>query len=236
MKKITLFLSAVVLASACNTPQSSKEVQLTGFLDSASYAIGTSIGLNLVGDFKAQGIDTSMNMGLVIAGLSDAITVEDSSKLNKEKAQELVAQFFDNLNTERANDNATAGQVFLVENGTKPGVVTTASGLQYIVLSEGEGANPTVADQVRVHYTGKLLNGTVFDSSIERNEPVDFFVRSVIPGWTEALQLMKPGASYKLFVPSNLGYSDQGNPRGGIGPNEVLVFDVKLIDILPAAE
>ena len=232
MKKITFFLASAVLA-ACNTPQGNTEANLTNFSDSASYAIGTSIGLNLVNDFKAQGIDSSMNMDLVIAGLSDAITVEDSSKLNKEKAQELVAQFFDNLNEERANNNASSGQQFLVENGTKPGVVTTASGLQYIVLAEGEGQSPTAADQVRVHYTGKLLDGTVFDSSIERNEPVDFFVRSVIPGWTEALQLMKPGASYKLFIPSELAYGEQGNPRGGIGPNEVLVFDVKLIDILP---
>ncbi|MGB0368984.1 MAG: FKBP-type peptidyl-prolyl cis-trans isomerase [Flavobacteriales bacterium] len=232
MKKIILFVAVVAMA-ACNTPQGNKEANLDNFGDSASYAIGTSIGLNLVGDFKAQGIDTSMNMDLVIAGLSDAITVEDSSKLSKEQAQELVTRFFDNLNAERANSNASGGLEFLAENGSKPGVVTTASGLQYIVLKQGEGANATVADQVRVHYTGKLLNGTVFDSSIERNEPVDFFVRSVIPGWTEALQLMNPGSSFKLFIPSELAYGEQGNPRGGIGPNEVLVFDVKLIDILP---
>ena len=136
------------------------------------------------------------------------------------------------MNTKKASKNVAIGQAFLQENGSKPGVVTTASGLQYIVLKEGEGASPSPADQVRVHYTGKLLDGTVFDSSIERNEPVVFYVRSVIPGWTEALQLMKEGAEYKLFIPGNLAYGEQGNPRGGIGPNSVLTFDVKLIDVI----
>lgn len=232
MKQLVFAFFAAILISACNTQNTPKEVTLANFADSASYAVGTSIGMNLAADFKAQGVDTSFNRDLLLAGLADAISTEDSSKLSKEEAQDLVGQFFDRLNKARADNNATAGEVFLAENGAKAGVVTTASGLQYIVLEEGEGASPTLADQVRVHYTGKLLNGKVFDSSIERNEPVDFFVRSVIPGWTEALQLMKPGASYKLFIPGSLAYGEQGNPRGGIGPNEVLVFDVKLIDIL----
>ncbi|MCB0756055.1 MAG: FKBP-type peptidyl-prolyl cis-trans isomerase [Flavobacteriales bacterium] len=141
-------------------------------------------------------------------------------------------RFFEDMNKRKAEANKKAGEDFLAENGAKAGVVTTESGLQYIVLKEGEGDSPTAADQVVVHYSGKLVNGEIFDSSYERNEPVTFYVRSVIPGWTEALQLMKPGAEYKLFIPSDLAYGEGGQPRGGIGPNEVLIFDVKLIDVV----
>jgi len=215
---------------SCNTT-TKKEVKLTTFEDSASYAVGRTIGANLRADFEAQKVDDAFDRDLVIAGLADALA-SDSTKISEEDAQNLVSRFFDALNKKRAEENRTAGEKFLAENATKAGVVVTESGLQYIVLKEGEGDAPTLNDQVVVHYTGKLLNGEVFDSSIERNEPVTFYVRSVIPGWTEALQLMKPGAEYKLFIPSDLGYGEQGNPRAGIGPNEVLVFDVKLIDVV----
>jgi FKBP-type peptidyl-prolyl cis-trans isomerase FklB len=231
MKHILTLICGTLLFSACNTQTEQKPAVLADFSDSASYAIGTTIGLNLVADFEAQGVDSSFNKELVVAGLSEAIT-KGETQLTKEQAQEQVGKFFDQLNEQRANKNLVVGQTFLNDNKGKAGVVTTESGLQYIVLKEGEGNSPSLADQVVVHYTGKLLNGEVFDSSIERNEPVTFYVRSVIPGWTEALQLMKPGAEYKLFIPSELAYGVQGGPRGsGIGPNEVLIFDVKLIDI-----
>ena len=232
MKKIVFIAMAAVTLAACNTT-TTKDVSLNSFADSASYAVGTSIGLNLAGDFKSQGVDTSFKTDLVVAGLSAALSGDSASaKLSQEEAQEIVGRFFEEMNSKKASKNVAIGEAFLQENGSKPGVVTTASGLQYIVLKEGEGASPSPANQVRVHYTGKLLDGTVFDSSIERNEPVVFYVRSVIPGWTEALQLMKEGAEYKLFIPGNLAYGEQGNPRGGIGPNSVLTFDVKLIDVI----
>jgi FKBP-type peptidyl-prolyl cis-trans isomerase FklB len=232
MKKIAFTMMAAATFAACNT-NSTKEVVLTDFADSASYAVGVSIGSNLAADFKAQGVDSSFKSDVLLAGLTSALAGDTAnSKITQEEAQEIVGRFFENLNAERASKNVAKGNAFLQENGSKAGVVTTASGLQYIVLNEGEGATPTPADQVRVHYTGKLMNGEVFDSSIERNEPVVFYVRSVIPGWTEALQLMKEGAEYKLFIPGNLAYGEQGNPRGGIGPNEVLIFDVKLIDVI----
>ena len=217
--------------ASCNTGGGKTDVSLNTFEDSASYAVGRTIGSNLKADFEAQKVGDSFDRDLVIAGLSDALN-SDSAKVSKEEAQALVDRFFAKLQEQRAEENRAAGEAFLAENGAKAGVTTTESGLQYIVLKEGEGDAPTAADQVKVHYTGKLLNGEVFDSSIERNQPVDFYVRSVIPGWTEALQLMKPGAEYKLFIPSDLAYGEQGNPRGGIGPNEVLVFDVKLIDVM----
>jgi FKBP-type peptidyl-prolyl cis-trans isomerase FklB len=230
MRKLFVVLVAGAFAS-CNSGNTSTEVALTTFEDSASYAVGRTIGSNLKADFEAQKVGDGFNKDFVVAGLADALK-SDSTKLTAEEAKALVDRFFEQLAKKQAEENAAAGSAFLEENKGKPGVITTESGLQYIVLKEGEGDSPTAADQVKVHYTGKLLNGDVFDSSIERNQPVDFYVRSVIPGWTEALQLMKPGAEYKLFIPSNLAYGEQGNPRGGIGPNEVLIFDVKLIDVL----
>lgn len=229
MKKLFVVILAASFAS-CNTG-GKKEVALTTFEDSASYAVGRTIGANLKADFEAQKVDDSFNRDLVIAGLGDALK-SDSTKVSKEEAQLLVDRFFEQVNERRAAENRSAGDAFLAENKGKAGVVTTETGLQYIVLKEGEGKNPSVSDQVMVHYTGKLLNGEVFDSSYERNQPVTFFVRSVIPGWTEALQLMRPGSEFKLFIPSDLAYGEQGNPRGGIGPNETLIFDVKLIDII----
>jgi FKBP-type peptidyl-prolyl cis-trans isomerase FklB len=130
----------------------------------------------------------------------------------------------------QATLNKEKGDAFLAENKNKEGVVTTASGLQYKIIEEGSGATPTAEDKVRVHYTGKLLNDEVFDSSIQRGDPVEFQVTGVIPGWTEALQLMKVGAKWELYIPSDLGYGTRGNPP--IGPNETLVFEVQLIDIV----
>lgn len=230
MKKLFVIIAAGAFAS-CNSGGGKKAVDLTTFEDSASYAVGRTIGANLKADFEAQKVDDSFDKDLVVAGLADGLK-SDSTKISKEEAQALVDRFFEQLNTKRAEENKASGAAFLEKNKAEAGVVTTESGLQYIVLKEGEGDAPTAADQVRVHYTGKLLDGEVFDSSYERNQPVTFYVRSVIPGWTEALQLMKPGAEYKLFIPSDLAYGENGNPRGGIGPNEVLIFDVKLIDIV----
>jgi len=139
----------------------------------------------------------------------EAAVLEQQTKRNREEELE----FFDSI----------VGQ---------PGYQSLATGLYFQIIEKGSDKKPGKNDRVRVHYVGTFLDGEVFDSSYERNQPVTFYVRSVIPGWTEALQLMKPGAEYKLFIPSDLAYGEQGNPRGGIGPNSTLVFDVKLIDIV----
>jgi FKBP-type peptidyl-prolyl cis-trans isomerase FklB len=128
-----------------------------------------------------------------------------------------------------AEENLEAGQAFLQENAGKDGVMTTLSGLQYQVIEEGDGPKPEATDVVRVHYTGRLLDGNVFDSSVERGEPVEFPLNRVIPGWTEGLQLMSPGAKYRFWIPANLAYGPQGNRR--IGPNQVLDFEVELLEI-----
>ncbi len=129
-----------------------------------------------------------------------------------------------------AERNLQRGKDFLAENGKRPEVKTTASGLQYEVIVEGEGPKPTSDQSVTVHYTGKLLDGTVFDSSVDRGEPITFALRQVIPGWTEGLQLMPRGSKYRLFIPSDLAYGPRGAGRD-IGPNETLIFDVELLDI-----
>jgi FKBP-type peptidyl-prolyl cis-trans isomerase FklB len=129
-----------------------------------------------------------------------------------------------------AGANAEAGEAFLNENKTKEGVKTTESGLQYKVITEGTGATPTETDTVVTHYTGTLINGEVFDSSYKRNNPATFPVNGVIPGWTEALQMMKVGSKWKLFIPSELAYGEQG-AGANIGPNEVLIFDIELLEI-----
>ena len=123
------------------------------------------------------------------------------------------------------------GQTYLAENAKKPGVKTTASGLQYTVLKEGTGKSPKATDTVLVHYRGTLLNGTEFDSSYKRNQPIEFPLNGVIPGWTEGVQLMKEGAKYQFVIPSNLAYGRRGTPGGPIGPDETLIFEVELLKV-----
>ena len=129
-------------------------------------------------------------------------------------------------------DAAAAGAEFLKDNAKKEGVKTTASGLQYKVIKEGEGKSPKATDTVRVHYRGTLLNGTEFDSSIKRGEPAEFPLNGVIKGWTEGVQLMKEGAKYQFFIPANLAYGERGTPGGPIGPNETLIFEIELLKVL----
>ena len=130
-----------------------------------------------------------------------------------------------------ATKNKAEGEAFLSKNKSAPGVKTTASGLQYKVITEGKGPKPTGSDQVKVHYTGTLLDGTKFDSSYDRGQPAQFALNGVIKGWTEALQLMNVGSKYKLFVPSDLGYGENGTP-GPIGPNATLIFEVELLEVV----
>lgn len=131
--------------------------------------------------------------------------------------------------------NKVTGQEFLAENGKKEGVKTTASGLQYEVMKKGSGAKPAATDQVEVHYHGTLLDGTVFDSSVDRGQTATFFLNQVIPGWTEGVQLMNKGSKYRFFIPGNLAYAERGSPPN-IGPNATLIFEVELIDIKPKAK
>jgi len=147
----------------------------------------------------------------------------------QQAAQQRQMEAMQQARSAQGEENLKAGQAFLQENAGKEGVMTTMTGLQYQVITQGEGDKPAAEAVVKVHYTGKLLDGTVFDSSVERGEPVEFPLNRVIPGWTEGLQLMSPGAKYRFWIPANLAYGEHGNQR--IGPNQVLDFEVELIEI-----
>lgn len=201
-------------------------------LDRISYALGLSMGNN----FRSSGIEK-----LDVADFADGVSAVFSGekpKMSYDEAKEEIRKYFTAMEerqraaaAEIGKQNRQAGEAFLGENAKRPEIKTTASGLQYEVLEEGTGAQPTASDQVKVHYTGKLIDGTVFDSSVERGEPATFGVTQVIPGWVEALQLMKAGSKWRLFIPSNLAYGPNG-AGGVIGPDATLIFDVELLEVI----
>lgn len=198
--------------------------------DRASYSIGLNMGRN----FKRQQVP--INPEAVLQGLRDAISgakaalTDDEMKAAFQALEQEIATAQEAKNKDLAKKNSEEGAAFLAANKKKPGIKTTASGLQYKVLKEGTGPVPKKTDTVSTHYRGTLLDGTEFDSSIARNEPATFPVTGVIPGWTEALQLMKVGSKWQLFIPAELAYRDQG-AGADIGPNAVLVFDIELLGI-----
>lgn len=206
--------------SATATPLALKSLQ-----DSLSYAIGLSVAEF----YKRQNI-TNINTSLVMRAIND---VNRNGKLvmNDQQAQACIYGYMKKNEAEKASGNKKLGQEFLAANKNKPGVVTLPSGLQYQVIKEGTGPKPALTDRVKVHYHGTTIDGKVFDSSIQRGEPVELAVNGVIPGWTEALQIMPVGSKWKLFIPSDLAYGDQqAGPL--IPPGSALVFDIELLDII----
>jgi FKBP-type peptidyl-prolyl cis-trans isomerase FklB len=228
MNRLIICLAAVLVASI---GLAQDKAPLKDQKDKASYSIGHDIG----NTFKKQNVD--LNLDALINGLKDALAGKEA--LPKEERDKTLAAFQKELIEKQTaaskaagEKNAAEGEKFLEENKKKDGVKTTASGLQYKVLKEGGGESPKATDMVITHYKGTLLDGTEFDSSYKRNEPATFPVNRVIPGWTEALQLMKPGSKYQLFIPSKLGYGERGAGRD-IGPNSTLIFEVELVGIKP---
>lgn len=192
-------------------------------MDKLSYALGLSMGNNFIGSgVKKLNIDD-------FAEALRAIYEDKEKKMTYDEAKQVVQSYFTKLEEESSKNNAQAGEDFLKENAKQADVHVTESGLQYQVVSEGKGPKPGINDAVTVHYTGRLIDGTVFDSSVERGEPATFGVGQVIPGWVEALQMMNEGASWRLFIPSNLAYGSHGT--GPIQPNSTLIFDVQLLKV-----
>lgn len=226
MAQYFTYLCALISIVKTITTMETKE------LDRISYALGLSMGNN----FRSSGIE-KIDVDDFAAGVA-AVFSGEKPRMSYDEAKEEIRNFFQAMEerqraaaAEMGKVNAAAGEAFLKENGSRAEVKTTASGLQYEVLQEGTGATPDAGDQVMVHYTGKLIDGTVFDSSVERGEPATFGVTQVIPGWVEALQLMKAGSKWRLFIPSNLAYGPNG-AGGVIGPNATLIFDVELIQVI----
>jgi len=215
-----IVLAAVVMG--CN-----KKVDLKDENQMISYAVGQQIGQNI----KNTGVD--LNTQVLAQAIKDA--TQGKNEMKPEEIQQAMTKLQENMQkkqAEIADKNIKEGKEFLEKNKSQPNVKTTASGLQYVVEKEGEGKTPTKEDMVKVHYKGTLTNGTQFDSSYDRGEPAEFPVGGVIPGWTEALQMMKVGSKYKLFIPPELAYGPSGRP--GIPPNSVLLFDVELLEVKKA--
>jgi FKBP-type peptidyl-prolyl cis-trans isomerase FklB len=191
----------------------------------ASYGVGMSIAESL----SQQDLST-LDLDQVLAGMR-AIFNGETTLITPEEANLHIQKYLDAQKTQKYEVNKLAGEAFLAENGKRTEVQTTASGLQYEVLTEGDGPKPGPTSQVTVHYHGTLIDGTVFDSSVERGSPATFGVNQVIRGWTEALQLMPLGAKFRLTIPQELAYGANPHPGGAIQPYAALVFDVELLSI-----
>ncbi|HAN77772.1 MAG TPA: peptidylprolyl isomerase [Bacteroidales bacterium] len=203
--------------------------KLEASIDSVSYGLGVDIATNI----KSQGVD-DINPALLAKAMADVFAGKDL-KIKKEDAGPLLQNHFQKKYEQKMEKNLTEGQAYLEKNKAEKDVVTLASGLQYKVIKQGTGAMPKATDAVSVHYHGTLINGTVFDSSVDRGEPASFPVNGVIPGWTEALQLMPVGSKWMLYIPTELAYGKNVRGGGAIEPNMALIFEVELlsIDIAP---
>ncbi len=228
-----IYASALVLTvgvAGCQNSGKKGEVTLASKNDSVSYALGVLIGESNKQQMKAApGVD-QLNKDILIAAFEKAF-MGDSVQIKPEAANASIQKFFAEISKVEADKELKAGEDFLAANKNKAGVVTLPSGLQYEIIKAGTGAKPKAEDQVKCHYHGTTIDGKVFDSSVDRGEPAVFPVNRVIPGWTEALQLMPIGSKWKLYIPSALAYGPQGAGQD-IKPNSTLIFEVELLEIV----
>lgn len=240
--KLSLIAASVLALTACNqeAKKEQADVKLDTVAQQQAYGIGASVGNFLnkdLADKKEIGIE--LDQALLMRGFEDALA--GNAKIDEEKIREVLTALDESVRTKQeekakveSEKSKVEGEKYLTENAKKEGVMVTESGLQYEVMSEGEGAKPVATDVVKVHYKGTLLDGTEFDSSYSRNEPTTFPLNRVIPGWTEGLQLMTVGSKYKFSIPSDLAYGDRD--LGKIPANSTLIFEVELLEIQNDAE
>lgn len=237
-------MAGLLLLASCNSQQSYSggDVSLSSEIDSVSYALGYQNGTIL----RQQGMD-DINLDLILAGMYAGLEQEEDTASEAPLSQQemqMVVQRYQQQKQQQAQqeqqqqavENEREAEEFLESNRSKDGVQETESGLQYEVIEEGDGASPSEGSTVRVHYEGTLLDGTVFDSSYERDDPVEFPLDQVIPGWTEGVQLMREGGKYRFWIPGDLGYGSNPNPNSPIGPNQLLVFEVELLEVVENGE
>ena len=232
MKKISVLVATAIVAMGITScGDSHKSASLKTAADSVSYAIGISTGAGYKENLKTLPGDPA-NVDDLIAGFIQAIKGDSSAmKMTPQAAQAYVQTYFMEASARDAKKTKEEGEKFLAENKSKKDVFTTESGLQYQVVTEGTGDKPTATDNVKVHYTGTLLDGTKFDSSVDRGEPMEFPVNGVIKGWTEVLQLMPVGSKYIVWIPSDLAYGERGAGQD-IKPNSTLKFEIELLEIV----
>lgn len=237
--KILIFAIAtsIVTLLSCNSQDQFGKKKMENRIDSVSYSLGINYAQRIQNDFKRNGLDTVVNKNIVAKALTDALNGK-KTEIDKNKANVIINKYIKEKQAKDADkikkqsgDNLLAGRKFLEKNKTKEGVVELESGLQYKILVKGNGERPVATNKVSVHYHGTLIDGTVFDSSVERGKPSVFTLNQVIKGWTEGLQLMPVGSKWQLFIPAELAYGERGTGED-IGPNMTIIFDVELISIL----
>ena len=238
VSKMSLLAVAVFTLTACQKEAEQKPVVLDTDAAKQSYSLGVSVGRYLDGtldEYSKMGL--SLDSALILRGVQDAIA--DKAELSEEDVQAMMTALEEQFREKQAAiaeaeaaQAIAAGKSYLEQNAQKAGVTVTESGLQYEVLQAAEGAKPAATDTVKVHYTGTLVDGTKFDSSVDRGEPAQFPLNRVIPGWTEGVQLMNVGSKFKFTIPSELAYGERD--MGVIKPNSVLLFEVELLEIVKA--
>ena len=240
MKKLLLLLPVIALVWACNSGGQGNTAgsgELNTFMDTASYAQGVMMGKQ-INTMQVKGEEPIINSSAMKMGMDavfdgkDELFTEDELRAILNRFQTEMQASSEKKQKAEGLANRVKGAAFLVENGKKEGVITTASGLQYKILTPGTGASPTPADIVQVNYEGRLLDGTVFDASAKRGAPAKFAITAVIKGWTEGVLLMKEGAKFQFYIPADLAYGDQGSPPD-ITPGSTLIFDVELLKVNP---
>lgn len=233
MKKSIIYFAGLfllIVGMSCQQNGGVSDVELETPADSAGYAIGILVGNNNKEQVNSAPGGSDISIEAMVAGFAKAAMGEETD-LTPEEADRIVREFFTSAGEREGQLNLEAGNAFLEQNKEREEVKVTESGLQYEVLQEGDGPVPDAEDRVRVHYHGTLIDGTVFDSSVDRGEPAVFGVGQVITGWTEALKMMPVGSKWKIYLPAELAYGERG-AGGDIGPNETLIFEVELLEIV----
>ena len=230
LRNLLVLAVLITFIGACSKgPNMGGSAKIKSELDTVSYALGADVAKSLQ---DRNGVE-ELNYSAFVRGMQEVFDDKDVM-LDDQQRRDKIRSYLQQLSQQRNAKNLKEGKEFLAENKEKEGIKTTESGLQYKVIEEGSGATPDANDTVRVHYEGKTIDGETFENSRDQGEPVEFPVNRVISGWTEGLQLMKEGAHYKFFIPTDLGYGTRVRPGGKIEPNEALIFDVELIEVIPA--